>query len=225
MKNKICRSQVLIFAIIQFVILTLLAMYMYPGGCYHNHDLCTYEFTQNYFSDLGSTHTFRGESNWRSLIFFTIALSSIGVSMISFSFHLKELFTSTVVRRIAKGSLIFSGTSYIMVALFPLNVFTNTHHFFVKCAFTSLLGYVICLIYWQMKSRSQKRYLFLNGFYLLTLMAYIYILFFGPSSHTPDGLTFLVIAQKVIVYFSMINIGIQTWAIFKGFTKSREITP
>ena len=68
-----------IIGAIQFVVLTLLSMYFYDGGTLHQRDLRGYSFLLNYFSDLGRTVDFRGESNEPARTLFRIALSVLSL--------------------------------------------------------------------------------------------------------------------------------------------------
>jgi hypothetical protein len=47
-----------IIAGMAFVLLTVAAMVLYPGGTMHNHAEPRYLFFRNPFSDLGRTHVF-----------------------------------------------------------------------------------------------------------------------------------------------------------------------
>jgi hypothetical membrane protein len=47
-----------VFGTLQFLVLTVLAMLVYPGGTIHHPEFEQYNFLYNYFSDLGRTYTF-----------------------------------------------------------------------------------------------------------------------------------------------------------------------
>ena len=47
-------------SLLLFILLNLIAMYLYPGNTYHNHLTNKYIFTQNFLSDLGRTQVFSG---------------------------------------------------------------------------------------------------------------------------------------------------------------------
>ncbi|MHA1510103.1 MAG: hypothetical protein ACTSRX_00115, partial [Promethearchaeota archaeon] len=70
--NKI--SYITMFGIVQFLILSLIAMLVYPGS--HKDDLYTdgYIFNLNKFSDLGAWETYAGESNLASFLIFNIGM-------------------------------------------------------------------------------------------------------------------------------------------------------
>lgn len=63
--------QFVIFAAIQFVALTVIAMFIYPGGTGSDPSLESYDFFRNFFSSLGLTVAPDGEPNWVSAILFS----------------------------------------------------------------------------------------------------------------------------------------------------------
>ncbi len=53
----------------------------------------------------------------------------------------------------------------------------------------------------------------LNVVYLFVLAAYLVILFGGPTLETQGGLELQVAAQKIIVYTSIVNLGLQALGV------------
>ncbi|SVE53416.1 uncharacterized protein METZ01_LOCUS506270, partial [marine metagenome] len=53
-----------------FFVLTIYCMSIYPGGIVTDHHTEGYSFFKNYFSDLGRTHNFLGQSNFTSMVVF-----------------------------------------------------------------------------------------------------------------------------------------------------------
>ncbi|MBA3540826.1 MAG: hypothetical protein H0T79_14535, partial [Deltaproteobacteria bacterium] len=60
------RAGFLLYAAIQFVVLTGCAMVAYPGGAYYDPGTRHYDFFHNFLSDLGTTRTFSGATNYLS---------------------------------------------------------------------------------------------------------------------------------------------------------------
>ena len=58
----------------QFIVLTVIAMFFYPGGTKANPETAGYSFWSNFFSDLGRTATYAGDSNTVSSSLFITAL-------------------------------------------------------------------------------------------------------------------------------------------------------
>ena len=69
----------IIFGNVQFIILTIIAMFFYKGGTYIDNSTQGYLFWYNYFSDLGRTVAHSGTQNMISWIIFTVALSLWGI--------------------------------------------------------------------------------------------------------------------------------------------------
>ena len=89
----------------------------------------------------------------------------------------------------------------------------DAHNGFVRAAFGFLLAYGLSLLILQLRNDWFPAYTRTNAVYLLLLLAYVGILFFGPGLNTPNGLEFQVAAQKIIVYASVVNLGLQAVSI------------
>lgn len=211
-------AQLFLWTTFQFVILTLLAMVAYPGGHAHDPEMSHYSFTYNYFSDLGSTKTFAGKENLLSQMLFVVALGGAGVGMISFAFTTKiyiQGFEKRMLSNIATLMLGLSGGCFVATAALPLDLYLSEHIFFMKTAFSLLLLYTVAIWSLQVQSGWPRPYVWANMIYMLSLVAYVYILFRGPSYETVAGLQFQVVSQKVIAYLSILNLGYQALGILK----------
>ena len=69
---------------IQFIVLTVIAMILYPGGLLTDDSTTGYNFFRNFFSDLGRTVNYAGGGQWGSAVLFFIALALGGVGLIYF---------------------------------------------------------------------------------------------------------------------------------------------
>ena len=92
------RALVLIYASIQFLVLTAVAMLVYPGGAVYELDANRYLFLRNFFSDLGATVTPSGRPNLISHILLVIALGCVGLALILASSNWKVIVATTPVR-------------------------------------------------------------------------------------------------------------------------------
>lgn len=68
---------------ISFLILTTIAMLVYPGGIESDPTTVGYLFFTNFFSDLGRIIAFSGTSNLASRSLFVTALTIEGISLCS----------------------------------------------------------------------------------------------------------------------------------------------
>jgi hypothetical protein len=57
LQGQAWRAAMLIYASVQFLLLTAIAMLVYPGGAVYEPDASRYLFFRNFFSDLGATVT------------------------------------------------------------------------------------------------------------------------------------------------------------------------
>ncbi len=200
-----------------FVVLTIAAMLAYPGGAKYHHSSTGYLFFQNFFSDLGATRTYSGHANTTSHVLFAIALCAVGLAMIAFS----TTWRTVAARRgegkefgaVAQVAGIVSGIGFIGVAVTPWDRVLDAHNAFVQLAFGVLLVFILALLALQVRNAWPPGLVAVNVLYLFVLAVYVLVLFAGPGLGTPAGLRFQVAAQKIVVYASVLNLGIQAWGI------------
>jgi hypothetical membrane protein len=209
---------------LQFVVLTIAAMWMYPGGAKYVLGSDHYLFFQNFFSDLGATRTHSGRNNLPSEVLFVVALSAVGLGMIgsSSSWHViaAKGKRGTGWGVVAQVLSVLSGACFVGVGVTPWNLVLAAHNAFVKAAFLLLMGFLVSITMLQVKNRWPSRYTICNWIYLVMLAAYLYVLFYGPRLDTGRGLAFQVAAQKIIVYASILNLGYQALGIRHGAMES-----
>jgi len=109
--------------------------------------------------------------------------------------------------------LILAGLGFIGIAATPWDHLLAAHMLFVKAAFVALLGYLLALVRLQVANHWPRRYIAFNLLSVLALAVYVGLLFVGPSLATPGGLAIQVLAQKVIVYASILNVGLQALGV------------
>lgn len=219
-RSAIWSANLLLYASVQFVVLTIAAMLLYPGSAKYTLQSDHYSFFDNFFSDLGATKTYAGYPNTSSQILFIIALGSQGLAFLSFS----RVWRVVAARRsqarflgyLSQSFAIFSGLCFIGIAATPWDLLLDAHNKFVKAAFTLLLGFILSLTCLQIRNSWQRWGIALNFLYLVILAIYVLILFFGPDLTTQSGLKFQVAAQKIIVYVSVINLALQAVGIRQG---------
>ena len=217
----------LLYSSVQFVVLTSAAMLAFPGGAMYQPNANQYLFFQNFFSDLGGTATREHHSNLFSMVLFGVALISIGISLSVASPIWKRVIpTDRRAMFFGHAAQIFSllsGVCYVGIAVTPWNLVLDTHMLFVQGAFTLLLGFVLCLTALQMRNGWPVRYIASNLIYIVVLTAYVFVLFRGPNLLTLKGLVFQVVAQKIIVYVSILNLAYQTLGIRRAANHSLDM--
>jgi len=201
-------------------------MLFYPGGAMYAPDARHYLFFQNFLSDLGATLTSRNESNSVSMVLFIAGLIPVGLSL-ALAAPIWKRVTVKAGRGLffghaAQATSLLSGICYVGIAVTPWNLALGLHMLFVQGAFTLLLGFVICLTAMQMQNDWPRRYLISNLVYIVILSGYVFILFHGPNLTTLHGLVFQVIAQKIIVYISILNLACQTLGVIAAESRPAQ---
>jgi hypothetical membrane protein len=125
------RAWFLLYAALQFVVLTAIAMHVYADG---------YHFTRNFFSELGMTTTWWGRPNHVSAALFSIALATLGIAFIAFA--------TTDRGRGTRAFGMLSGAAFASVGCVPVNVALDLHNTLVVAAFALLFGYATCRRSW-----------------------------------------------------------------------------
>jgi hypothetical protein len=108
---------------------------------------------------------------------------------------------------------VIAGFGFVGIAATPWDLVLDAHNGFVRAAFGFLFAYDLCLLVIQLRNRWSPAYTEANAIYLVLLLAYVGILFFGPRLDTKSGLEFQVAAQKIIVYASVANLGLQAISV------------
>ena len=211
------RAELLIAAAALFCLLTVAAMLAYPGGAKYDLASGGYLFFQNFFSDLGATKTYSGLGNTTSHVLFIVAAVSVGLAMIGFSTTWRMIAArrgeGRPFGRISEIACIVSGVGFIGVGLTPWDRVLDAHNTFVQVAFSVLLVYVVCLLALQARNAWPPAFVGCNALHLVVLALYVLVLFAGPGLATKSGLEFQVAAQKIVVYVSILNLGVQAIGI------------
>lgn len=193
-----------------FVLLTVIAMFTYPGGLYTGELTTQYDFFHNFFSDLGRIQVEGGRSNLVSAILFCFALSLAGVGLIFFFIAFKQFFTNdrvgSIVSAAGTGIGVISGACFVGVAFAPYDLLLDLHFQFVIWAFRTFFFAVSIYAYLIFgQNYYPRRYGWIFAAFAIFLAAYIVLLEFGPEASTPSGLIIQATGQKIIVYISIIS--------------------
>ncbi len=203
-----------------FLLLTSLAMYLYPGGTIHAPELESYSFLNNYFSDLGRTRTFDRQSNLTCHILFKTALTFTGLTLMLYFTALPTLFSKTETRiliTIAAVLGLIAGGSYIGIGWVPWNEDYWLHRKYVRASF---LSFLTMSLFYAVAIFSEPKYPNKYGRVLLlfcaVLLIQIAIMFFGPRAYrTSAGLFLQAVAQKVVVYAEILVMVYLAWGAIR----------
>jgi hypothetical protein len=217
--------QVSMAVCIIFVVLTGAAMLVYPGGTKSDHPTPAYSFLQNFFSDLGRTEAWSGESNSISMVLFITALSLAGTMLAMFFVVLAQFFNQPSwtkwIGRLGAIAGVISGICFVGIAATPANLHGWAHGVFVDWAFRMFLLAVVLYTAAILGQRQYPRRLAcVFALFAVLLAAYVVLITVGPSTDTANGLKIQVTGQKVIVYAAIVTTFIQAWGALI-FARSR----
>lgn len=198
------------YAAAQFVVLTGSAMVLYAGGTWFDPTASRYRFTENFLSDLGMTRAFSGHGNYASSALFALALASLGVATIAFAWCWRGFaFAAERARgagHVSAGVGTASGLAFIGVAVTPFDRALTAHNTLVVAAFGLLLVYVAALSFVMWRNDVRGARFIANLCYLALVAGYVATVVLGPRFDTERGHTVQVVAQKTIVYASMLHV-------------------
>ncbi len=209
-----------------FIVLTVIAMFIYPGGSLTDPTTKGYSFFSNFFSELGFLVTKSGAVNTPSAVLFITSLTLAGLGLVLFFLAFPQFFQGIkagwTLSLLGSTFGILSGICFVGVAWAPGDVNLDLHVFFVMWAFrlfpVAVFFYAVA-IFRQPDYPNSYGWVFI--IFGLLLIVYIFLLEFGPSAMDSTTGQFIQAAgQKVIVYASIGSIMIQAnGAIRKNFQK------
>ena len=217
--------QVSMAVCVLFVVLTAVAMLIYPGGIKSNHSASGYSFFQNFFSDLGRTQAWNGDSNAVSMVLFVTACSLAGAILAMFFVVFARFFGqspwSKWLGRLGSVAGLISGICFVGIAATPANVHGWAHGVFVDWAFRMFL---LAVLLYTAAILTQKEYprraAWIFAIFAILLAAYVGLITAGPSTDTANGLKIQATGQKIIVYAAIIAVFSQAWMAL-SFARSR----
>jgi hypothetical protein len=209
-----------ILACLQFVVLTVVAMVVYPGGTLIEPAASGYPFFRAFFSELGMTVTSGGHPNVLAAILFIVALTVAGAGLIIFYLATLRFFQQPRLARVLSiaGSIVgvVSGGAYIGIAWTPANLFEAAHYNFVLLAFRSFLIVVVCYaVAIFVNQEYPNGYGVVYVLFAALLAGYIWLLTQGPGLETERGIVLQATGQKVIVYAAIGCTLVQSWGALR----------
>jgi hypothetical protein len=217
---------------ILFIILTFIAMELFPGGWalgkivfYPSY----YKLDKNFFSDLGMLTTVTGKSNLPSSILFCIAMTLPGLAFIFHSITLSTYFTpNTNQYKYAKSASIagiISAIGFIGVGFTPWDVLPLFHDIFVSLGFAVAGIYCFLFVVAVFKEKAYPNIFgFLSITYLIALIIYPILIYAGPPFDSFPGRILQVLLQKVVVYQMMILLVIEGISSLFLLTKRNDFS-
>ena len=192
---------VTVFGVMQFLLLTFLAAFFYPGG---------YDYFGYYFSDLGAVIARNGEPNPISAILFSVALTIVAIALIPFWLILRSIFEESRLGGVLStlGSILglTSSPFIIGVALFPIDTQLDTH-ILATLIFFSL--FVLSTIFYSIAIILNKNHSNYFGLVGIVLFAVSLAIFVDPLA---PHVAFL---QTIVTYGYFIWVLLQTFLVWR----------
>jgi len=192
-----------------FVLLTIIAMFFYPGGTMVDASTVGYSFFHNFFSELGFLNA-HGHLNPVSVTLFIPALTLAGLGLGAFFLAFPRFFQGEQAARLLSniGSLLglLSAVCFIAIAFIPGDVNLDLHIEFVMWAFRLFPAAVLLYTVAMFRVGYPRRYAWVFVGFFILLVAYLLLLEFGPKIETYSGMVIQAVGQKIIVYASIFSI-------------------
>jgi len=192
---------VTVFGVVQFLLLTFLAAFFYPGG---------YDYFGYYFSDLGAVIARNGEPNPISAILFSVALTIVAIALIPFWLILRSIFKESRLGGVLStlGSMLglTSSPFIIGVALFPIDTQLDTH-ILATLIFFSL--FVLSTIFYSIAiilNKNHSNYFGLVGIVLFVVSLAIFVDPLAPH---------VAFLQTIVTYGYFIWVLLQTFLVWR----------
>lgn len=203
------------FGCVLFVISTVIAMLLYPGGSVADPTSRGYSFFHNFFSSLGLTVAVNGAANTWSFVLFVGGLILAGLGLVWFFVAAPQFYRRTRAQTALSlaGSVfgVLSGLCYMGVALTPANLVPGPHARFTLWAFQAfLLTAVLYAIATWLNQAYPRGYAWVYGGFAVLLAGYVWLMLSGPDFDTVRGAMIQATGQKVIVYAAILCMLIQS---------------
>jgi len=204
-----------LYAAVQFVVLTTLAMRVYAGGTLWNPWSPGYDFSGNFLSELGATRAWSGHENHSSAALFAIALGTLGLAFVWFAAWRGFAFGRKRDAAVGVAGQVFgtaSGVAFAAVAVTPINLALQAHNVFVVAAFGLLLGYAACTTIVWAKNGGSLVQIAVSTLYVVVVLVYFVVVAIALRHGVVSerGHRELVVSQKAMAYVSMLYIGYVT---------------
>jgi hypothetical membrane protein len=192
-----------LFGVLQYLVVTSVLMYFYPGGQFFDHQTIGYHFTENFLSDLGRTYNFGPHPN-PTAVWYRMTLSVAGLATISFSAGM--FFSFRMAQQLLSMSVLvtglLAGIGYMGIANNPVNEAYFTHISFVQWGFLAFLAMSIsCAALIQRSRVFNNSHSAVIWMFVAILIVQVAVMIFGPRSWSSyPALRLQVVLQKVVVY-------------------------
>ncbi len=190
---------------LQFILLTIITMAIYPGGTQDDPTVVGYSFWENFFSDTGRTIALNGESNLIASVIFAYALFTLGAFMAVWFVAMPGVFSvSKTARGLSKAAAVIgvvAGISFIGISLVPSNINMDLHMDFVYGGFGTLsVAFILLTAAMFLEKDYPNKYPIVFIVFLTLLISYNWLAVARPLFWGLSELSIQATSQKIIVY-------------------------
>jgi hypothetical protein len=211
------RAWLLVGAATQFVLLTVIADARLPRGRGVRGRRRPLPVLRELFQRSRGDADVLGPVEHPSHALFSVALALVGLALVAFSTTWRVIVrrpgAGAGLGRVTQWVAVVAGLGFVGIAATPWDRVLDAHNAFVRLAFGVLLLYILALLWLHVRNDWPRSLVALNVVYLVVLVAYVLVLFLGPDLTTRHGLELQVAAQKIIVFSSVVNLGVQAYAV------------
>jgi hypothetical protein len=208
-----------VFFLIQYIVITLILMYLYQGGNRLNPSDVGYVLESNYLNVLGNRVYINGEPNpfW---IFYAFSMGLVGIGTSLFFYYLSLLVNHKFIQKIIILFGIISGLAYLSMYVFSPDTNFTTHMFLNKVAHYLFMVNVVLLVFSVNREKYPVIYYSLSILFLIFILRFI-LLFFIKKIHFDQEtiLHFKVIYQKILVFSQLLIASLILFRIKKNWIK------
>jgi hypothetical protein len=198
-----------------FVVLTALAMHVYPGGTAWDPTTHGHDFWMNYLCDLARTNALNGEPNRLGSRLTQFALLALAAGALAFWWSMPHLFPAR--RRLgiavrALGTISFS--AMVLVAFLPSDRFSTLHPILLSLGILPGLAAGACSLF------GLRRGPFLLGLFALVSCATDFVLYAQQLSVEGAGSALVVIMERVTLLAILAWMFTVAWRLLGGRSHS-----
>jgi hypothetical membrane protein len=197
------------------IVLSGLAILLYPGGTPLDPATTGYLFFHNFLSDLGSIVAYGGRPNYAGAVLFIVSLAIMTLALGTCLFALVRLYSASNARYFALAAAavgILACAALIGIAATPEDRFMTMHIHFTRWTFElfPVASMLLALATWRdarFRRRAGIAWLALTA----VLLVYVYVLLWGPPLTSDRNLVINVTSQKLIVIVGLAVLAFQTF--------------
>jgi len=220
-----------VFAYVQWAVLSTVATFYYPGGTIPNHDTVGYSFWSNTFSDMGRRVSLSGEPNTVSRVIWETSMYIYELILCLFFAVLPRLFSKAKsARRLATIGSIFGITAMVLLFIAtsaPMDLHESIHN---TASLVSYGAIGVALILYSIAIFRNESF---PKTYAYVLVAYIIILVAGgvigiisiPNWETEWGNMLISTYEHIQGYIELIFIPIVAYGAWRVDKRLRDLGP